>query len=138
MEPQKKLTIRPAGRLDDDARAAYARAMRHDTNGGLRALAEVLAGAELFEVVDESGAVVLRYALRVDKHAEGAEGVIVAAVGKLPGVDLCELFVPVIEAQLQGAAAVKVTTRRMGLAKKLMDKGYEFGGLILRKPLVVA
>lgn len=138
MDPQKKLTIRPVGRLDDDARAAYARAMRHDTNGGLRALAEVLAGADLFEVVDESGAVVLRYALRVDKHAEGAEGVIVAAVGKLPGADLCELFVPVIERQLSGAAAVKVTTRRMGLVEKLRAKGYQLEGFILRKPLVGA
>lgn len=108
--------------------------MRHDPNGGLRSLDDVLRGAELFDVVDGER-VVLRYALRVDSHALGREGVIVAAAGGLRGFNLSDAFLPAIERQFAGARAVKVTTRRKGLAAKLIAKGYRIEGFILRKPL---
>lgn len=120
--------------LDDEARAAYAAVVRDfDTSGGLQSVDDLLAGADLFEIV-HGGRVVLRYALRVDDLPRGREGVIVAAVGDMPGVSLCNAFLPVIEEQLAGVAAVRAETTRKGMAAKLMHHGYEMH-FCLRKKL---
>ncbi len=131
MAGEKVLTIRP-GALDDAARADYAKALRFDTSGGLASLDGLLAGAELFDVLD-GDRLVLRYALRVVEFSHGSQGEIVAAVGRCPGLRLVDAFLPVIERQLAGVDAVKVTTKRKGLAAKLMQHGYQLDGFILRK-----
>ncbi len=130
---EKVLTIR-AGRLDAAARAGYAKAMRFDTTGGTASLDDVLHGAELFDVFDGER-LVLRYALRVSRREHGTQGEIVAAAGACPGLRLVDAFLPVIERQLAGADAVKVTTKRKGLAAKLMQHGYQLDGFIMRKRL---
>src|ERR1043165_5909246 len=101
----QQLPVHP-GELDAAARADYTRALRHDTSGGLQSLDELIGRAQFFNVRDGGGVVIARYALRVEQWAHGSEGVIAAAVGHLPGVDLTALFIPAIEKQLAGVDAV--------------------------------
>lgn len=100
MVPPETVGVIRAGLLDDAARAAYAAAYRPDreTGGGLGSMDAAMRGAELFEVV-VAGAVVARYALRMDQHDNGREIVVVAATGSLPGVDLVASVLPNIERQ---------------------------------------
>ncbi len=123
------------GTLDDAALAAYREVIEpgRDTSGGLAGVDDVLRDAELFEVVDGIGQIVARYALRVDRFANGAEGVIVAAVGGRRGISLANAFIPVIERQFAGCTSVKVETRRRGLVARLAGMGYRVDGFILRK-----
>lgn len=126
MDAAEKALIR-AGTLDDAARAAYAVAYsaRCDTGGGLGSMDAGMQGAQLFEVV-VSGAVVARYALRLEQHANGVELVVVAAAGGASGVDLTASIVPTIETQGRQAGAHRVTlrTRRPGLVRKLKKQGW--------------
>ena len=131
---EKTLTVRK-GVLDAEARAAYYRAMRFDTTGGLETLDDLLAGAELFEVLDGES-IVLRYALRIDERPCGREGVIVIASGNLPGFKLVEAFTPIIERQLAGVHYVRVDTKRKALARKLIGQGYELSAFRLSKRMM--
>lgn len=91
-------------------------------------------GAELFEVIAEGGRVGF-YMLRVDRSAQGCEGVLVAGAGALHGVDLTAVLIPHIEQQFRGCHAMRVHTARPGLAKKLARQGYGSGEIVLRKKL---
>jgi hypothetical protein len=128
---QKKLEIH-RGALDDAALAAYARAYRHDTSGGLASLEEILTGAEFFEVV-HAGLVVLRYALRVEHKANGSEGVIVAASGAMRGVDLTAAMLPAVEHQFTAVRSIRCDTARPGLVGKMAAHGYAVESYRLRK-----
>lgn len=131
---EKSLAIRP-GRLDDDARAAYAKTLqpgKTDTTGGLYSVEDLLRGAELFEVCD-GDQVIGRYALRVKEWSGGLEGVLVAGVGRLPGVSLGDAFLPVMEQQLAGVDCLMTQTRRKAWAAKLIAHGWTVEGFILRK-----
>ena len=127
-----------AGTLDDTARAAYAAAYtaRCDTGGGLGSMDAGMAGAQLFEVV-VGGAVVARYALRLDQHANGVELVVVAAAGGASGVDLTASIVPTIETQGRQAGAHRVTlrTRRPGLVRKLKKQGWVLDAYCMGKKI---
>lgn len=123
------------GALDAAARAAYAKCMRFDTSGGLQSLDDMLGRCELFELHDGE-AVIGRYALRVNEWAHGREGIILAAVGNAPGLDLTAAFLPTIEQQLAGVDAVLVVTRRKHLVNKLLQAGYELNAFMLRKRLI--
>lgn len=123
--------VRPA-RLDRAARLAYGDAKHRAKVGGIASIDETLRGAEFFEVVHQ-GAVVARWALRVDRTAAGREGVIVAAVGGMRGIDLTRSFLPIIERQLDGVDVVKIETPRKGLVAKLLAQGYKVEGYVLRK-----
>lgn len=129
----KALTVR-RGALDAEALSAFRVAMRHDTTGGLQSLSEVLAGAEITEVL-EGDQVVLRYALRAVARANGSEVFVVAAAGSVPGVDLTQGFLPVIEAQAKGADALTIHTRRPGMVEKLKRAGWHCDGYIMRKKM---
>lgn len=135
--PEKEALIR-GGVLDEAARAAYAAAYsaRCDTAGGLGSMDAGMLGAQLFEVV-VSGAVVARYALRLDQHTNGVEMVVVAAAGGASGLDLTASIVPTIERQGQGAGADRVTlrTRRPGLVKKLKKQGWVLDAYCMGKPI---
>ncbi|WP_300758480.1 hypothetical protein [Janthinobacterium sp.] len=137
MVAAEKALIR-AGVLDDAARAAYASAYRPDreTGGGLGSMDTAMAGAQLFEVV-VAGAVVARYALRLDRHENGVEMVVVAAAGGVSGVDLTASVVPTIETQGKGAGADRVTlrTRRAGLVRKLKKQGWVLDAYCMGKTI---
>lgn len=124
------------GRLDAEARAAYARAFdaRTDTTGGLGSLEAALDGADLFEVV-VAGATVARYALKALQRANGREVFVVAAAGGVPGVDLVASVLPYIEHQCADADRITVNTRRRGLVKKLAREGWTIDSYVLRKKL---
>lgn len=132
MAAQKEiLNLRPV-ELDDAALADFARALAFDTAGGLASLQERLQGAQVF-AIEQGGRRVCHYALKVLRHAHGAEGVIVCAGGNAPGVDLTASVVPAIERQFLGVRAVKVTTARRGLVRKLAGQGYRVAAWELRK-----
>lgn len=129
----KSLIIQP-GELDRDALADYARVLDHDTSGGLAGLEERFHGAQLFDVIDGE-VVALRFALRVDHHANGSEGRIVAAAGELRGVDLTHAVLPTIESMFQGCRAIACMTARRGLVLKMAKHGYRTEAYLLRKRL---
>ncbi len=121
--------------LDGAARAAYSAAYgaRCETSGGLGSMDAGLDGAALFEVVI-GGAVVGRYALRLVDRPNGRELVIVAAAGGAPGFDLVASILPhVVDKQSQGADRITVRTRRRGLVKKLLARGWSVDAYVLGK-----
>jgi len=94
---------------------------------------QVANGAALFEVVDESG-VVAAFVLRVDRLACRTVGVIVAAGGAAPGVDLTAAIVPHIEKNMfYGCDAISLHTERAGLVRKLERQGYRVAEIIMEK-----
>lgn len=95
---------------------------------------QVEAGAVLF-AVEYGGAVVAWYVLRVEVSPETTEGVIVAAAGDLPGVDLCASVIPYIEKQFYGCRSLRFHTARPGLVKKMARLGYTAGEIVMRKTL---
>lgn len=94
---------------------------------------QIKAGAKLFKV-EQGGAGIGFYLLRIDQTAEGAEGVLVAAVGRAD-FDLTAAIVPVIEKQFYGCRSIRIHTGRPGLAKKLSKAGYHAAEIVLRKSL---
>lgn len=131
MERAQEITVQ-AVPWSDDAEAALSLAcgtvwhISVDTLG--RRVAE---GAALFQVIAE-GAVVGYYVLAVD----GDEGVLLAAAGRVNGVDLTDCLMPIIEAQFVGCASLRVHTSRPGLVKKLVkNHGYNGVEIVVRKAL---
>lgn len=94
------------------------------------------AGAVLFMVTDDDvpcGA----YMLRIDKSAAGLEGVIIAAAGKVNGVNLIQNLLPYIHAQLLawGCHRARIHTDRHGLIKILGDHQWKIGEFVMFKNL---
>lgn len=131
--PAQGLNVR---RVDaDTAVAAMAPKLataKTDTMGGLVDLADLIQGAECFEVVQD-GQPVMHYALKSKTHRYGSEVAVVAAVGDLHGVDLVGSIMPYICRQSAAADAVVLHTKRRGLVKKLAAQGFQIDGFILRK-----
>jgi hypothetical protein len=91
-------------------------------------------GAQLFAVEAENGAVVAAFVLRVDRYACRTVGVVVAAGGALPGIDLTASIMPHIERHMfVGVDAIAVHTERRGLVRKLEGQGYKVSEIILEK-----
>lgn len=128
-------TIEP-GQLDDAALAAYAKAFdaRRDTTGGLGDMAACLQRAQLFDV-KVGGATVGRYALQQVERAKGVEVFMVAAAGSVPGVDLIEALEPFVVRQCERADRLTINTRRRGLVKKLLSRGWTLDSYVMRKKL---
>lgn len=112
----------------EEAKPLLARAMRHDTSGGVASLDDILAGCACY-LAEVDGRPILAWAIK----REGAVGWIMAASGRDPGRDLFGDFLPVIEAQLRECRQTALVTRRPALMKKLKAAGYEFAGVIMRK-----
>lgn len=112
------------------------KAMRADPLTGLNGLRYSVASgkAKLFEVLDDC---YLRAAvvLEVVHQANGAEGVIVAAGGKLSGVSLTRQVLPAIERLFQGCVSIRLHTARKGLVRELQRQGYTLSQVILRKAI---
>lgn len=64
----------------------------------------------------------------------GAEMLLMAAVGRDPGVDLTDAVLPWLEAEAAavGFESLRIHTRRAGLGKKLAARGYD-AEMVLRK-----
>ncbi len=129
----RDIQIRP-GEFDAEARDALARCLKRDTTGGLASVDEVVAGGMLFEIV-RGADVVCRYVLRPIEREHGTEVQIVAAAGGAKGLDVTALGMAAILKQAEGAAAVSLHTRSLGLVRKLARQGFTVDGFILRKRL---
>lgn len=125
------LTVAPAA-WNDTAAALLLRAVdsKREHLADLRATVES-AGAALFHVLAGDrivGAVVLR----VDRFASGAQGVIVAAAGRLPGVRLADLL-PHFEGRMTGVDSIRIHTRRQGMVRLLRRAGYRAAETVMVK-----
>lgn len=113
-----------------EARPFLVDAMRYDTTDGSCSIEDLCAGSECFLVESDCGPVGA-YALKIC----GPVVWLMAAGGKVRGIDLTAAIVPAIERQAAGADQVAITTKRRGLVKKLLRQGYLITGVTLRKKL---
>lgn len=72
--------------------------------------------------------------LRIERYSGGNEGVILAAAGRLRGIDLTLQLLPHLEKLFTGVAYFRIATARPGLVKKLRRAGYGITHFVLRKP----
>lgn len=119
-DPQT-LTIEP-GPWGTEADRLIGLAAHHGTLSDIRAQVESGA-ARLFYARNEGG-IVLAFVLRVDHTATGAEGVIVAAGGDAPGIDLTASCLPAIESLFLDCERIRYHTQNPALARKLARLGY--------------
>lgn len=130
MEAGQALTIRAAPWCDLAA-ATLAPAVRHVGN----LAAQVQSGAAALFWLEGEGATVGAFVLRVDHPPSGAEGVIVAAAGRAPGVDLTALMLPLVEGMFKGCQRLRIHTARPGLGAKLGAMGYGLQEAVYTKDL---
>lgn len=97
-----------------------------------RMLTDDRANTMLFRVTRGFG-VVGYFILRIEHFAGGSEGVVLAASGKLSGVDLTADLLPLLEARFKGVRAIRISTARRGLVRKLLRQGYQLTHYTLRK-----
>lgn len=86
--------------------------------------AQVESGAARLFYASNDGGPVLAFVLRVDTTANGAEGVIVAAGGDAPGIDLTASCLPAIESLFLNCERIRYHTHNPALARKLARVGY--------------
>ena len=91
-------------------------------------------GALLFQA-RRAGTCICAFVLRIDELAAGPQGVIVAAAGDGGDVNLTDTLLPAMEGMFSGCTSVRIHTRRRGLAKKLMERGYAFEEIVLTREL---
>ena len=87
--------------------------------------AQVDSGAAKLFLVHADGVVSGACVLRIDQRSDGPEGVIVAAAGNVPGVDLIATLLEKIENLFIGCVSIRAHTARPGLVRKLSRYGYE-------------
>lgn len=126
-EPQA-LTLEP-GEWSADADRLIGQALQHASPADIRHQVENL-GARLFYVWQD-GEIVAAFVLRVD----GREGVIVAAAGDMPGVDLVATCMPAIESLFVGCSSIRYHTARPALARKLSRMGYVAREIVCMKEI---
>lgn len=126
------LTIAPGAWCDEAAwwvsqavRALYLPAIRAQVENELASL--------FFVAVD--GVTCGCFVVRIDRFATHDEGVIMAAAGELPGIDLIATCLPDIEAKFKGCTAVRYHTERPAVARKMARWGYVADEIICRKEL---
>lgn len=126
------LTISPAA--FDDVAPFMEMAGRYDTSAGMVTLQDIANVSTLYQVQDEQGKPVAGYALRMTEHTAGRVLWIMAAGGRLPGVDLSEIILTAVKHQAQQAGARQIAqiTRRAGLVKKMKAQGFKDCGTVLR------
>jgi len=118
----------------DAAGALLDRAMRCDPGATVATLRRAVARRQAtllcaYAAHELVGAVVLR----IDRREGGAEGVIVAAAGRLAGVSLTRALLPTVESYFRGVKRIRVHTARRGLAKLLAGAGYSFREFVLHR-----
>ncbi|KWH51809.1 hypothetical protein [Burkholderia cepacia] len=129
---QARLTLREADA--ETVLPLLAPVAQYDTTGGVDSLERMAANGRAF-VIEQDGAPVCAYLL--ERH--GREAFVTAAAGAA-GVCLTDLLAQLIEAQAIGLDSIAFQTRRRGLIRKAIAKGYRVAGhvtngTIMRKEL---
>lgn len=94
----------------------------------------VRGGACLYRVAMlATGQVIGWVILRIERAANGAEGVILAASASLAGVSLVRQVLPAVESLFSNVKAIRVETARPGLVRELARQGYEASHMVMRK-----
>lgn len=119
-DPSQALMLAP-GAWSAEADRLIGLSVQHATPADIRH--QVEHGARLF-YVKLGPAIVGAFVLRVDHLPCGAEGVIVAAAGDLPGFDLTATCMPAIESLFVDCVTVRYHTASPALARKLYGLGY--------------
>lgn len=133
MEAGKKtLTVEP-GEWCEETRALIAQALIDCDVADIEEQTDCCA-AQLFKLV-QGGEMVAAFVLRIDRIGGRDEGVVVAAAGRVAGVDLTAVMMPFIEGMFHGCKSVRVHTARTGLGKKLVAMGYRVSEIIFRKEI---
>jgi len=127
----QKLSIQP-GEWGPEAERLLPLALQYATLKEIRA--QVENGARLFYVT-QGAETVAAFVLRVDHTAEGSEGVIVAAAGKLKGGDLMATCMPAIESLFIGCKSIRYHTARPAVARKMAMLGYRPAEIVCTKIL---
>lgn len=135
MVQEKILTIRTAA-WSMAAEQMLEKAMRADPLTGINGLRYLVecGKAQLFEVLDDCY-LVAAIVCEVIPKANGFEGQITAAGGKLAGTSLTRQVLPAIERLMQGCKVVSILTARRGLVKELERQGYTCALATMRKAL---
>lgn len=115
------LTIEP-GPWCADADRLIGLSVQHATAADIRHQVEQ-GGARLFHI-KHAGTIVGAFVIRVDSLPGGDEGVIVAAAGNLPGVDLTASCMPAIESMFVNCRTIRYHTAQPALARKMARMGY--------------
>ena len=130
----QEISICPASGWNDAAAAFLVKAMASDPLAGVEALKISVENgeAQLFHVLFNNY-LVAAFVLRVDQKPHGAEGVIVAAGGRLNGVSLLRLTLADIERRFIGCTSIRVHTARRGIMREFSRFGYAPREIILSK-----
>jgi hypothetical protein len=123
MADQKTLIVKAAAWSDDAAELLERSA--HDPLVGIATLERAVRDGRgvLFEVL-AAGELAGAYVLQVNTCERGAELVVVAAGGNLPGYSLTRAIVPYIEGQGVQCARVRISASRPGMVRLLERLGY--------------
>jgi hypothetical protein len=136
MEAREKiLTIAEVPWCDDAARL-LAGALRGEpcfTIEDLRQAVESDPDTRLYRGVDEAGELVGFVVLRVQRFAGGAEGVLLAAGGRLAGARLYGQVLPALERMFQGVVSLCAMPCRPGALRALLRAGYLPTHVTMRK-----
>ncbi|MCY1239695.1 hypothetical protein [Cupriavidus oxalaticus] len=116
---------------DAEVNAAFAGHAKSDASGGLLEPTEYLRDGVFCRVWKE-GQPVAWYVVMPHRHAHTLEIEIALAHGRAD-IDLVADVLPLIEYQCREADAIRVTTCRPGLIKKLKRVGYRCEAVVLRK-----
>lgn len=126
-----KLVIAPGG-WSDAVAELLADSKQHATIADLRLQVET-GRAQLFEIRDDAGQLVATFILRVDQHAAGAEGVVIAVASRCRGIDMTAAIIPVIERLFINCKTMRIHTARPGMVRKLARLGFEAREMVLAK-----
>lgn len=132
---QKTLTIAQCAWSDDAARllAGTLRNVPCYTAEDYRREVEAGGDTKLYSATDEAGATVGYVVLRVERYAGGAEGVLLAAAGKLAGASLYLQVLPALEKMFTGVQSFRIDACRSAVVKKLLSAGYLPTHFVMRK-----
>lgn len=86
--------------------------------------AQVDSGAARLFLLCEHGTPCGAFVLRIDQTGTGPQGVIVAAAGHRPGLDLIAAVLPTIEGMFLDVTSIRFHTRNPALARRLAAQGY--------------
>lgn len=87
----------------------------------------------LYRGTDEAGRVVGYLVLRVERCSAGAEGVLVAASGRLAGARMYAQLLPQLERLFVGVRSFRAEACRSGAVRELMRAGYLPTHFVMRK-----
>ena len=133
---QKTLTIEPAGKgaWYPAAEKFLAEAMQVDPLAGVEQLRRLCQNGEaMLYVIKAESYMVAAFVLKVEQKPNGAEGVIVAAGGSMPGVNLMRATLGSIEKLFKGCDSIRVHVTRKGLMRQFARAGYAAREVVFTK-----